>query len=1031
MDRTVRTVLTADVSGHIRGMKQAADATEAAVGKMGKAAAVNSAEWDRAGTAALAAGALLAGGAVLAVKAASDWESAFAGVKKTVEGTPAQIGALEDGLRGLARTMATSHTEIAAVAEAAGQLGVQTPDVVAFTRTMVMLGETTNLTADAAATSIAQFSNVMQTAPELVGRLGATLVALGNDGASTEAQIMDMGQRIAGAGRAIGASEAQVLGYASAIASVGINAEAGGTAMSKVFLKLEGVVREGGTNLQTLSAIAGVDFRQAFAEDAPTATRLFIEGLERMRAAGGDVTATLDQLGIEGQYETNVLRSLAGAGDLLARSMATADGAMRSGSALVAEYAQRAATTESQVKVAWNNIKDAAIDAGGALLPVVADMAQGIAGLAQAYGAMSPQAQGTLTTTLAVAGGLLLVVGGTMKAVSAVSGFVTNLQALGVKADFTGEKVSGMAGKVGRFTTKLLAGALAARLIGTALSSLAKPAGLDEIAESIDGISKSGVELETLDRQMRGALGGVLFLGPAVTDVGTAFRWMGDEARTGTTGFNRFMDSTVGALIGVKSAGGRVTEEFGKMDQALTGMARGGRLNDAQAAFRKLSDAAVQQGESIEFAATQFPQFLGSLQGVAEQLDVAGLSASDYARWMRGDIPAAVQAAVAAGGPLVGTLSKEQAALAGAADAARGAVVALEEYAGQALEMSGTEIGFKAAIADAIAGLKDHKKGLDLNTAAGRENQTQLNGAAAAATDWLKSMSDAGAGQATLEAKAKTLRAEIAATAEKLGMSKTAAAEFAAAMVSIPGEVAPTFSAPGATVSAEQARDMASAVRSVPGLASARILAPGARPSKAEVDDFVESIGEVPGLTKAQIRTLANLAGVQAVKDALAGVHNKTVTITTFMRKHRIEADGGFYPASGSGLQAFADGGMAGWPSSLVRGTEDHRPQIVQPGAWRLFGEPETMGESFIPHAPSKREASIPIWIQTGKILGMIPNADGNIFGVGERPPGGSVAWPEPARAGTAVNVTTYYPQAEPSSVTSQRALQYAAALGL
>src|SRR3546814_19713866 len=60
-----------------------------------------------------------------------------------------------------------------------------------------LLGETTNLSADEAATSLAQLMNIMQTAPEDVDRLGSAVVALGNNGASTERDIVEMSQRIA------------------------------------------------------------------------------------------------------------------------------------------------------------------------------------------------------------------------------------------------------------------------------------------------------------------------------------------------------------------------------------------------------------------------------------------------------------------------------------------------------------------------------------------------------------------------------------------------------------------------------------------------------------------------------------------------------------------------------------------------------------------------------------------------------------------------------------------------------------------
>ncbi|ETJ25946.1 hypothetical protein Q604_UNBC17593G0001, partial [human gut metagenome] len=67
---------------------------------------------------------------------------------------------LENGLRGLATKLPASHQQIAAVAEAAGQLGIKTENVVSFTKTMIDMGESTNMSAEQAATSLARLANI-------------------------------------------------------------------------------------------------------------------------------------------------------------------------------------------------------------------------------------------------------------------------------------------------------------------------------------------------------------------------------------------------------------------------------------------------------------------------------------------------------------------------------------------------------------------------------------------------------------------------------------------------------------------------------------------------------------------------------------------------------------------------------------------------------------------------------------------------------------------------------------------------------
>src|SRR5690606_32035451 len=164
---------------------QSAGASQTAMGRMVQSAQLQREAWTTAGAGLTAFGALTVGALGVSAKAAVDWETAFAGVMKTVDETATTTyGSLEESLRGMARELPATHQEIAAVAEAAGQLGVATDDVAGFSQTVIALGESTNLTADEAATQIAQISNVMGTlardGAEGVERFGSTLVQLGN-----------------------------------------------------------------------------------------------------------------------------------------------------------------------------------------------------------------------------------------------------------------------------------------------------------------------------------------------------------------------------------------------------------------------------------------------------------------------------------------------------------------------------------------------------------------------------------------------------------------------------------------------------------------------------------------------------------------------------------------------------------------------------------------------------------------------------------------------------------------------------------
>lgn len=128
----------------------------------------------------------LLAGAGYAVKAAVDYESAFAGVKKTVDEVVDKNGVvtysyerLSDGIRKMAKELPASAAEIAGVAEVAGQLGIKTEDVLNFTRVMIDMGESTNLSANDAATAIAKIANITGLTSDEYQRFGSSVVALG------------------------------------------------------------------------------------------------------------------------------------------------------------------------------------------------------------------------------------------------------------------------------------------------------------------------------------------------------------------------------------------------------------------------------------------------------------------------------------------------------------------------------------------------------------------------------------------------------------------------------------------------------------------------------------------------------------------------------------------------------------------------------------------------------------------------------------------------------------------------------------
>ena len=317
----------------------------------------------------------------LVTKAASDYESAFAGVKKTVDETATvSYKNLSDGIRQMAKELPASAVEIANVAEVAGQLGIKAEDILTFSRTMIDMGESTNLSAEEAATAIAKIANILGLTSDEYGRFGASVVDLGNNFATTERDIVEMTNRLAAGGKLAGLTAPEILGLATAMSSVGIEAEAGGTAMTQTLTAIGNAVslttKDSTDDLALIAKVAGTtseEFQKAWKEKPAEALQAFIKGLNTAREQGANMDAILMKLGMTGIRQGNMLKSLALSSDKMSAAVARSNQAWKENTALTNEANKRYETTESQLKMFKNQVTDLAIEFGGPLLKALRD----------------------------------------------------------------------------------------------------------------------------------------------------------------------------------------------------------------------------------------------------------------------------------------------------------------------------------------------------------------------------------------------------------------------------------------------------------------------------------------------------------------------------------------------------------------------------------------------------------------------------------------------------------------------------------
>ena len=469
-----------------------------------------------------------------AVNSIIDFESAFTGVTKTVDETATTTyGDLQESIKSMATVTASSKEEIARIMEVSGQLGISADDITEFTRTMIELGDTTDLSAEEAAVALAQFRNITgETATKDVYKLGSALVDLGNNFETNEVDIMNMSSYLASTAHNLGFSETQILGLSTAMASLGINAEAGGSALSKTFTQFEkithGATKSAKSQMETLQKLLGArnnkEITDMWEANPNEFFMRFLEGLNKVEKEGGSMTATLNELGLSAVRQMNGLNALVANTDKLRDAERTASQAYKEGNALQVEADKRYGTTASKIQQMKEKVDNLALEFGDNLMPIL-EKALGVLDKAVAcFSSLDEEAQenivkfglvaaaiGPVTTAI---GGLTTVGGG---AVTMLSSLVSGaIQIPGKMATMT-TAIANASGTTGKLTAALLGstegmstfakvgnGLKMAGLIGILVAVIAN---FDKITAAAEGAIEKIAKFTGLDAKLtQGAL---------------------------------------------------------------------------------------------------------------------------------------------------------------------------------------------------------------------------------------------------------------------------------------------------------------------------------------------------------------------------------------------------------------------------------------------------------------------------------------------------------------------------------------------
>ncbi len=274
---------------------------------------------------------------------------------------------VEEQFRQMALEIPLASSELNKFGEIAGQFGVSADAIDGVTRSMAFLDVATDLAGDQAGSMLIQMRNITKSSvpmAEFVNRAGSALVDLGNNSVSTEGQILDMTMRLAGAGDMAKFTEQEMFAWGTTISDLGVRAEKGGTAVSRMINEMMISLQTGSEEAKVFAGVMGVsveELQKMFEEDASNAIFTFTQQLTKGIEAGTVTKGMLTDMGLGGVRALDVVQRLSDAQSMFTINLDRANQAWSEGIALQEEAEKRSNTVAAQIQLTRNAFNDLGI----------------------------------------------------------------------------------------------------------------------------------------------------------------------------------------------------------------------------------------------------------------------------------------------------------------------------------------------------------------------------------------------------------------------------------------------------------------------------------------------------------------------------------------------------------------------------------------------------------------------------------------------------------------------------------------------
>lgn len=334
------------------------------------------------GLADFSVGDLVGGGALAApfiagAKAAIDFESQMADVRKVVDfDTPKQFAEMGEDILKMSDRLPMAANDIAKLVAAGGQAGIARQDLKQFAEDALKMGVAFDQSADQSGDMMAKWRTSFKMTQGEVVALADKINYLSNNGAANAQQISDIVTRIGPLGSIAGVTSGQIAALGATMAGVGVEQEVAATGIKNFMVALtagKSATKQQQAGMKELG-LSSTKLAASMQKDAQGTMLTVLQQISKLdktrQVAAFNVLFGKESMGAIAPLLANL--------DLLKKNFNMVGDASQYTGSMQKEYEARAATTANQLQLLNNQATHAGVALGNALLPQINASARGM-----------------------------------------------------------------------------------------------------------------------------------------------------------------------------------------------------------------------------------------------------------------------------------------------------------------------------------------------------------------------------------------------------------------------------------------------------------------------------------------------------------------------------------------------------------------------------------------------------------------------------------------------------------------------------